>query len=272
MYFRVFVMFLFSILAACAPEQPSPTAQSAFDEEAGPWQTVEINGVLYRRAAAKPTETAQGDLLITIPIQWEHTADGGIRFADTVSIAGRMYTANCNQFDAGGDDVGGPVGDDVGDDVGDTFDTAMDWRLSIPPAGSPDPEVTESQEFYIDHPEDRDVFRIQVPRDVYILIGSLGDIDTQAWLLDSSGSTIVYNDDYEDPEFGVDINFFFGTFLEPGTYYLAVHGVEGATGPYSIFATVWDETGAGKAVASDLDVSRHQRLKEAVSSLAQAQR
>ena len=71
-------------------------AQDAFDAGAGPWQTVEINGALYRRVAAKPTATGQGDLLITIPIRWEATADGTIRLSDTVEIAGRTYTADCS--------------------------------------------------------------------------------------------------------------------------------------------------------------------------------
>ena len=87
--------FIGLLLFILSCSQDKPTAQDAFDVKAGPWQTVEINGALYRRVAAKPISTAQGDLLITIPIRWEATADGAIRLSDTVEIAGRIYTADC---------------------------------------------------------------------------------------------------------------------------------------------------------------------------------
>ena len=87
--------FVGLLLFVLSCSQDKPTAQDAFDVKAGPWQTVEINGALYRRVAAKPTSTAQGDLLITIPIRWEATADGAIHLSDTVEIAGRTYTADC---------------------------------------------------------------------------------------------------------------------------------------------------------------------------------
>ena len=110
------------LVLSCSSDSPSPTSSSA--EEAGPWQTVSINGALYRRVAAKPTETSQADLLITIPIGYETTADGSIRLSDTVQIAGRTYTADCG--------AGGPS--NVGDDVGDTQATAT--RLTVPRAGT----------------------------------------------------------------------------------------------------------------------------------------
>ena len=90
-YNLLIVMAAASILA-CSEE--SPVAQSAFDAEAGPWQTVSINGATYYRAAAKANATAQqGELLISIP----YTISGGsLRFSDTVVIAGRTYTADCS--------------------------------------------------------------------------------------------------------------------------------------------------------------------------------
>ena len=86
---------LLLFLLSCSQDKPTAQDAFAFDVKAGPWQTVEINGALYRRVAAKPISTAQGDLLITIPIRWEATADGAIRLSDTVEIAGRIYTADC---------------------------------------------------------------------------------------------------------------------------------------------------------------------------------
>ena len=78
---------------SCADKEP-PVAPSAFDEQVEPWQTITINDVPYRRAAAKANATAQSsDLLISIPIRY---IDGQISLPDTVVIAGRIYRANCS--------------------------------------------------------------------------------------------------------------------------------------------------------------------------------
>ena len=78
---------------SCSDQEP-PVAPSAFDEEAGPWQTISINDVPYRRAAAKANATAQSsDLLISIPV---HYIDGQISIPDTVVIEGRIYRASCS--------------------------------------------------------------------------------------------------------------------------------------------------------------------------------
>jgi len=96
---------------SCSQDPPVSSLSSAFAEESGPWQTVSINGATYRRVAAKPTETSQADLLITILISY--TVEGGlIRFSDTVQIAGRTYTADCSS--TGGDQAN--ANDDVGND------------------------------------------------------------------------------------------------------------------------------------------------------------
>ena len=63
------VLALLSVLSC---SQDKPTAQAAFDEEAGPWETVEINGATYKCVAGQPQSvsgTNQSDLLITIPIR-----------------------------------------------------------------------------------------------------------------------------------------------------------------------------------------------------------
>ena len=117
--FTALPFFAFFVLS-CSQEPPVSSPSSAFAEESGPWQTVSINGATYRRVAAKPTETAQADLLITIPISYETGADGSIRLSDTVQIAGRTYTADCSSTG--------------GDDVGDTRATAT--RLTVPSAGN----------------------------------------------------------------------------------------------------------------------------------------
>ena len=236
-------------LCACAPDQGAPTAQEAFTE-ASPWDTVEINGTLYRRIAAKPTETAQGDLLITIPIQWEPSAGGGIRFSDTVQIAGRTYTADCNQ---GGQDD--PVAESV--DVGNTIDTATDLFLGMPEEGTAGVlgiAETVTDVFYIEEPGDEDFFRIQIPRTVEMAITTISALDTQGWLYDSSGQELIYNDDDEAmAAAGFSYNFFIGVEIKPGTYYLRVAGHENTKGPYQIYAVIGNATDkAGKPVVADL--------------------
>ncbi len=93
------VLVAASILA-CSEEPP--VAQSAFDAEAGPWQTVSINGAIYYRAAAKANATAQqGGLRISIPYT---ISEGSIRFSDTAEIAGRTYTTDCSATGGGTND------------------------------------------------------------------------------------------------------------------------------------------------------------------------
>ena len=78
---------------SCSDKEP-PVAPSAFDEQVEPWQTITINDVPYRRAAAKANATIQSsDLLISIPIRY---IDGQISLPDTVVIEGRIYRANCS--------------------------------------------------------------------------------------------------------------------------------------------------------------------------------
>ena len=97
------------LLLSCSKEPPVSPPSSAFVEKSGPWQTVSINGVPYRRVSAKSVATAQADLLITIPIRYETGADGSIRFSDTVQIAGRTYVADCG--------MGGVLDGSAGDDL-----------------------------------------------------------------------------------------------------------------------------------------------------------
>lgn len=253
------------MLWACALDQSLPVAQSAFDEAAGPWQTVEINGVLYRRAAAKPTAATQGDLLITVPIRWEYNGEGGIRFADTVQIAGRTYTADCNQ------DTEEAEAEEMADDVGNTFDTASDWALDMPGAGAEDNTSNVSQDFQLEYPGDVDIFRIRVSKVVIVGIGTVSDMDTRGWLHDDEGLMLAYNDDGENNDPGV-YDFALFTILDPGTYYVRVEGFSGATGSYKLLAVVAnEEVGRSKPVATNSDIVPP-RTAEAFFSLAQTLR
>ena len=87
---------------SCTDQEP-PVAQSAFDEQAGPWQTALVNGVPYRRVAAKANATAQAsDLSISIPLNDQSS------LPDTIIIAGRIYTANCLPDTVDSSSVGTP--------------------------------------------------------------------------------------------------------------------------------------------------------------------
>ena len=231
------LLSLFALLAlACSKESPSPTSPPAAVsvEEAGPWQTVSINGALYRRVAAKPTETAQADLLITIPIRYETTADGSIRLSDTVQIAGRTYTADCG---TGGGQSGG------GDDVGNTQETAT--RLTVPEPGreyefwfSPAYTITSG---------DEDYFRLYVPRQMWLGIGSRGSTDVRGVLYNQNDRVID-----EDDDSGDGLNFLVLDLVSPGTYYLRVTGaLTNTSGSYSLAVGVKLPDGAGKPVAGD---------------------
>ena len=220
---------------SCSQESPSPTAPSAAAAagEAGPWQTVEINGALYRRVAAKPTETSQADLLITIPISYETTADGAIRLSDTVQIAGRTYTADCG--------TGGQSGGS--DDVGNTRATAT--RLTVPEPTSTEFEFWFSPEYEITR-GDEDYFRLYVPRRMWLGIGSRGSTDVKGWLYNQDGLVIDEDDNSRDDG----RNFLVLGLVDSGTYYLRVTGARTSTsGSYELSVGASLPDGAGKPVA-----------------------
>ena len=243
-----FVLWALSALfvLSCSQESPSPTAPpaAASAEEVGPWQTVEINGALYRRVAAKPTETSQVDLLITIPISYETTADGSIRLSDTVQIAGRTYTADCG---AGGQSGGG-------DDVGNTRATAT--RLTVPePTSTTEFDFWFSPEYEITR-GDEDYFRLYAPRRMWLGIGSRGSTDVKGVLYDQNGLVID-----EDDDSGDGLNFLVLGLGSPGTYYLRVTGARTSTsGSYSLAVGTSLPDGAGKPVAQ----AQVERIKAAL--------
>lgn len=217
---------------SCSQEPPVSSPSSASAEESGPWETVSINGATYRRVAAKPTETSQADLLITIPISY--TVEGGaVRFSDTVQIAGRTYTADC------GADSGQSGG---GDDVGNTQETAT--RLTVPEPGTTQYEFWFSPEYEITR-GDEDHFRLYVPRQMWLGISSRGSTDVKGWLYDQNGRVIDEDDDSSNG-----LNFLVLNLVGSGTYYLRVTGARTSTsGSYSLSVGTRLPDGAGKPVA-----------------------
>ena len=232
---RLIVLFALLVLS-CSYDSPSPTAPAAAvsAEEAGPWQTVSINGALYRRVAAKPTEAAQVDLLITIPIRITASEDGTVRFADTVQIAGRTYTADCS-------DTGGI--EDGGDDVGNTRATAT--RLTVPSAGTTEYEFWFSPDFSLT-PGDVDFFVLSVTERVWLGIGSNGPTDVSGTLYDNNGIALDVQDNNRDDG----RNFLLFILAEPGTYYVKVTGATTSeSGQYWLSVGTRYPDGAGKTVA-----------------------
>ncbi|MDE2812804.1 MAG: hypothetical protein OXM01_07270 [Gemmatimonadota bacterium] len=250
--FSLFALF-FLLFLSCSKETPSPTAPPAAASagEAGPWQTVEINGALYRRVVAKPTETSQADLLITIPISYETTADGAIRLSDTVQIAGRTYTADCG---ADGSQSGG------GDDVGNTPATATSILVQYPPLGTSEIKTVFSPESVSESHEltrgDTDYFRLSVTRRVYLGVGSNGPTDVVGQLLDENGVVLDSQDNNRTSD---NNNFFLFALVEPGTYYVKVTGASSSTtGPYYLGIST-SYPSAGKVVAEQSIATAHKK-------------
>ena len=226
---------------SCSQEPPVSSPSSASAEESGPWQTVSINGATYRRVAAKPTETSQADLLITIPISYE--IEGGlIRFSDTVQIAGRTYTADCSS--TGGDQ--GNTGSS-GDDVGNTRDSATALPVPYPPLGSDEIEWFSSSQYEMTR-GDIDYFRLVVTKRVWLGVLSSGTTDVVGELFDSNGLLLDADDNGRVFD---DNNFILLVLVDPGTYYVKITGAGGtATGSYTFSLSTSYPDGAGKAVVS----------------------
>ena len=241
---------------SCSQESPSPTAPpaAAAAEEAAAWQTVEINGALYRRVAAKPT-TTQETVLITITIPVETSGDGTLIFSDTVLIGDRVYTADCAT--TGGGSNPPTTGSD---DVGNTQATATSLTVLYPPAGSDDIAYWESPQYRISSSSDVDYFRLRVTKTVFLAVGSLGSIDTKGTLYNASGGVLDRNDDGFSDTDPNNRNFFLFARVTAGTYYVKVEGYNQATGPYRLgISTLNVSNAAGKPVAAGYE----QKMKKA---------
>ena len=230
------LVVVLALFFAIACSQETPTQQSTLDSEVGPWETIEVNGALYRRAAAKPTETGQADLLITIPIGYT-VSSGAVRFSDTVTIAGRVYTADCGTSAS------------VQDDVGNTMEAATE--LTVPmPTSAEEGEFWTSPTYTLT-PGDVDYFKLRVTQflDIGVLSGPDGNTtDTVGKLMTSSGRVIFENDNAE----GVEPNFTVWAFgISPGTLYLEVRGATPSTqGDYSLLVGTWLPASAKPVAAS----------------------
>ena len=102
---------------------------------------------------------------------------------------------------------------------------------------------------------DEDYFRITLSEDADLQVYATGPVDTAGELFDSSGNRLAYND---DSGFSLGSgSFFIAKSLSPGTYYVAVSGFAGETGPYRVYAqSVADQTNVqlprGRDAAAEL--------------------
>ncbi|MYC72288.1 MAG: hypothetical protein F4X17_16415 [Gemmatimonadetes bacterium] len=130
-------------LWACAPEGQHVVV----DRSAGPWPDVQIDGVLYHKAAGKATATAQQGGL---SIELSYALRDGQAYVDAVRIDGVEYradcpdvtaatSADCPQIEEGGSSA--PYVEYCEDGVGvrDVDFTCDKWR-NLPGSDTPGPE------------------------------------------------------------------------------------------------------------------------------------
>ena len=236
------------LVLSCSPQKPTAAQPEASQEEVAPWETVSINGAIYRRVAAKMTET-QTDIIIAIAIPVTVTGNGDLIYSDTVVIGDRVYTANCNAQSP--TRIGSPS--TTGDDVGNTRSQATSLAVNYPPASAPasEMELTLSAPYELTA-GDVDYFRIRITRDVDLAVMSLGNTDTVGSLHLSDG-TLLESDDNgagssSDPS---NKNFFLLGRVTTHTYYLRVAGTGSRpTGTYTLGMGTWN-IASGKPVASE---------------------
>ena len=103
----------------------------------------------------------------------------------------------------------------------------------------------------IDPGGDVDVFRFEITASTDVWVYTRGGIpDTIGGLYDDNGRQIVSGDDSDLSE--NPLHFYMAANLGPGTYYVAVSGYEGTTGPYSLHTRTGTDQGGTVDAAADL--------------------
>lgn len=106
------------------------------------------------------------------------------------------------------------------DDHGSLFETASGVSLPTDSGGI---------EGAIDYAGDRDTFWFQVSAAGDVALGSSGGTDVEVVLYDAFEIELERNSDS-----GTGTNFFIDRFLDPGIYYVRIHGWRSTTGPYQL--------------------------------------
>ncbi len=95
---------------------------------------------------------------------------------------------------------------------------------------------------------DVDYFRVTISSAGALSVKTTGNLDTEGYLTDESGSVLAYADDSND----VDMNFSISKSVAPGTYYIVIRGYDQDTGPYNLVTSF---RGAGVAREAPEDVT-----------------
>ena len=101
-----------------------------------------------------------------------------------------------------------------------------------------------------DNSSDEDFFKLEITADTELVLRSTGRTDTVAFLSNSSGDVIAYNDDgyFADRS----LNFLIRTRLVAGVYYLRLHAFRGSSGAFIVHAETVTEPGSDAANAHEL--------------------
>ena len=132
-------------------------------------------------------------------------------------------------------------------DQGGTVDAAADLTLGEPVDG------------VIGTAWEEDVYRIDLstatgPTDV--ILYTTGDVDTTGELVDENLREVEYGDDSILSE--QRSNFFLGSVLEPGVYYIFVSGYSTSTGPYRLHSWTGTDPAGARATSADLGLESEQ--------------
>lgn len=134
------------------------------------------------------------------------------------------------------------------DDHGDSQDAASPVQLvSTTPAE-------------LDHGDDVDVFRVDVPAAGVLRAETTGDADTEGTLASAAGALLA-----EDDNGGALLNFRIDRWVPAGTYFVSVRGWEGATGAYTLhIAFSPTETPAAEHALPLVFSTRHAPARESL--------
>ena len=164
---------------------------------------------------------------------------GTLTFTITGLVNGVGYDVQVRAVSANGDGAWSTTAIGQPADFGSTLETAGTLPLDSPVQGD------------INFAGDTDVLKLDLSSAKEVLFYTTGDTDTVGYLLDDMGETIRANDDYF---FGQgNLNFFIGSSLDAGVYYLRVAGWSDTTGSYVLWAEEADDsTSTSDAIALQL--------------------
>ena len=174
---------------------------------------------------------------------WTVTDDawtsGTLTYTLTGLVNGVRYDVQVRAVSSNGDGAWSTTAIGQPADFGSTLETAGTLPFDSPVQGD------------INVAGDVDFLRLDVSATTGVLLYTTGDTDTVGQLLDDTGEVLRSNDDYF---FGQgNLNFFIGSSLDAGVYYLRISGWSDRTGSYVLWAEeVDDSTNTSDAVPLSL--------------------